>query len=79
MSKDHDANFKAKIKSINQYGIVVIEFTHELKHIKNYNKIDNRILKVVVLPGQDSNINDLKFNWTVESFSGKEITLKLDF
>ena len=47
--------------------------------IAEYEKIDDTMLGITIIPGIDSDPNNLAFNWTITEFNEKTIIVKLSF
>ena len=79
----------ANIGKIDQGGLLHIQFNQKMKvpdhpeHLKSENVIIDGdlypMIKLEVLPGKQSEIARLKFNWTLVEFQVTQLLIKLDF
>jgi hypothetical protein len=70
-----------RISKISNEGLVTLAFNKPIYEIKNLSTfVDYGVFEINVLPGPDSNIDDLKIlQWNVTAMTSKQMTFKLIF
>lgn len=56
-------------------GLLTLTFTEDISIPANYKKFNSSVLKLTIIPGIYSNINDLSFDYTITSFTTSQILI----
>lgn len=74
-------NFKltAQITSIDSTGRVMILFNDNILIPTEYSNFNDTTLKLMIVPGKESDPADLNFKWMISTFTNKTFTLQLRF
>ena len=76
-----DTVLTAKIKDINEYGLVTVRFSEKMKIINDTSLIDETVLKISVVPNSKSEqiLDKRILNWNVTSLDEREMRIQLNF
>ena len=72
-------NLSARITSITQTGYLTVEFSESMVTPTDLKALNSSALRLNLIPGPDSDPDQLSFNWTTVSFKSNRLLIKLDF
>eukprot|EP00347_Sterkiella_histriomuscorum_P012793 403367204 len=75
----YDKDLSAKIKSITSGGVVVVEFSQEMRVPPNYTAFNESFLEFRVKQDYDRSSLNLKFTWNITDFWDKYMRIQLYF
>ena len=68
-----------RISKVTLNSVVIVRFNYRVQSVQNYSLIDDKVLRVKIIPGEDSDPNYLGFLWNVTLMRAKEMRINLTF
>jgi hypothetical protein len=78
--KTKPLELSASLLSINNQGIATIAFNKDIYVVKNLTAIDSQVLGLKIIPGAESDHNDLNITfWNVTKMEHRKIIINIQF